>query len=184
MKTIISVILLLTAFCLAAKPTGHYDLRAHANFFGDGASNSVRLAEGTLSNGRCEYVGKVNLPARGGECPDILILHLYAIRGGAEGLQCSYDQTVFDDEVFVNYGYRKHCPDLLAVTQVTFQVLGEFDFGREDNQADYWDPDNHCGFTYDIDPEFFAEHDELKSQVLYRFRYDWVNRKQYSRTSW
>lgn len=179
MKRVILAVFFLAAFAFCDKPTGRYDLMAHANF--SSAPNSVLLSGGALEGNSCHYAGKIVLPAHGDDCPAILVLHLYSIVGGEEGLQCGYDLTIFDDVVFENGALRSHCSDILAVEPVTFRVLGQYDFTREDNQADYWDEEFHCGFSYDIEPEFFDNHPELKSQVLYRFRYDWIAKKQYAR---
>lgn len=179
MKHIILVTLFLVTIAFCDKPTGRYDLLAHATF--GSAPTSVLLSSGIREGNRCHYVGKISLPAHGDYCPAILVLHLYSIRGGKEGLQCGYDLTIFDDVVFENGALRSHCSDILVVDHGTYRVLGQYDFTREDNQADYWNNEFHCGFMYDIEPEFFGNHPELQSQILYRLKYDWDAREPYAR---
>lgn len=180
----ITMMLCAAATVFGREPTGTYELYAHGDFMGGAETNSVALSHGTLKDGRCQYMGKINLPARNGECESILVLHLYAIRGGEYGLSCTYDRSIFGNEIFDNGNYRKHCPDILAVRRSSLEVLAEYDFGRDDNQADYWSPSNHCGFSYDIEPKFLHEHPELQEQIAYRFLYDWKARKQYAKSSY
>lgn len=176
-RKILATVLAAAGISLCSEPGGAYSISALYSYTSGGTS--VRLESGEADgSGRCSYLGgKFSLRAgRGGECPEMLILHLSSIRGDARGLSCGYDEDPFGNVVFDAGRVRRTCPDLLGIERESFRVRWEHFYGAGENQADYWAGDRHASFGWDIEADYWGSREDLRAQVGYYVGYDWENR--------
>ena len=185
MKKLILILAVMTAFALADKPTGTWRFARTTSMYSTAWTHGGQLID--LGDRQvCYYAGQINFPPNlDGQCDQVTILHLARAQAMEEngrivGLYCAYDWSYPDNggNYLTNDVYRDNCPDILAVVNGGFTVIGEYWFKPLENQAIYYEDGAPIRQTLSNTRETLDRFGKrYENQIRYRDTYDWVQLK-------